>query len=162
MESDASYATIPGGLDAKASHYGQLSYAGGSFENAGDAQISTYVLRGETSASRPTDEVFLDGNNARMTVRTNATWMFDMLVVGRSTNYLSSGFKFTGVVRNASPGPIALVGPVDKSSFGLPDWDADVAVEVSDHTLRIEVTGGTNSPPTIRWVANVRTAEITY
>jgi hypothetical protein len=48
------YATVPGGREAAAAHYGEMAYASGSFASTGDAQTSLYVLRRTTTDAAAT------------------------------------------------------------------------------------------------------------
>lgn len=95
----ATLGTIPGGREAVATSYGQQAYASGSFEHAGDAQGSVFILRGVSSNAVPT-EIYLDGAGRRMTLPRNAAWTFEMMVVARSAAGDVAGYRQAGVVWN--------------------------------------------------------------
>ncbi len=173
------YATISGGSYACATNYGQMAYASGRFTQQGDAQTSLYVLRGITTSTNQT-ELFLDGSSQRMTIPVDATWTFEVLVAARGESY--EGIDFSGYFANAHSASYKLEGVVQRNSapffFGTLDStrleeltktiihesDAvcDVTVEADEtrHALVIKVTGIANE--TIRWVASVRTVEVTF
>jgi hypothetical protein len=152
---------VAGGEGADASHYGQFAQASGKFAIAGDAQSSTYVLRRVVSGATPT-ELLLDGLNQRMTLNTNTTWAFEALVSARSSGGNAAGYKITGLIKTSGANAL-LVGTPSVVVLGedISAWDA---VAVADNTnganLVIRVTG--TAPETIRWVATVRTTEVTY
>jgi hypothetical protein len=166
----ASYATIPGGLGARARSHGQLVHASGSFAaGAGDAQSSTFVLRGTTTGGA-TNELFLDGTGARMLVPSNGVWTFDVLVVASTaTNIQAGGFQAKGVVKHDGTAT-SLVGTNritadDILKSAPPAWNVELTARDAgqEHALVIRVNGGGLGPPqTVRWVAVVRTAEVIF
>ena len=156
-----SYATVPGGRGAAATHYGEMAYASGAFAANGDAQTSVYVLRNISSSTTWT-ELFLDGSSARLGIANGRTVTFDILIVGReSNNGWSAGYRVLGVIRTTG-GTTAIVGSVSKTELGEDDttWDVNVDADNVNHALRIQVRGGAGE--TVRWVATVRTAEVSW
>ena len=160
-EASADFATIPGGKDAVASHYGEMAYAGGSFgdQAEGSAQTSVYVMRNDTTFST-TDELFLNGYSERLTIAPDRTVVFDILLVARSSSDSSIGCIFQGVIENVD-GTTALLAPAGKlcQKGGL-TWDANVVADDVNDALKIEITGGAGT--SVRWVARVHTAEVSY
>ncbi len=153
------YATVPGGYQAAATHHGEMAYASGMFASNGDAQTSVYVLR-STSTTADLTELFLDGSSERLTIANNRTLTFDILVVARSSGGTSAGYNIVGVIEN-SGGNTALIGPPGKiSSEEDPSWDANAVADDTNDALQIRVTGAAGT--TIRWVATVRTVEVSY
>jgi hypothetical protein len=158
----AEASTIPGGKDAKAVSYGQHAYASGSFANSGDAQTSMYVLRGQFFGAA-TNELFLDGQFARMWMPIDSTWAYDILVVARLAGTMSVAWHIRGVIEN-NTGATALDGIALQQKDQLNnDFTGDVFVEANDaaDALVIKVTNG-NAVTPVRWVATVRTAEVTF
>jgi len=151
------YATIPGGSEAAATHYGEMAYAAGAFGARGDAQTSVYVLRGVSSGTTLT-ELFLDGSGQRLTIASERAVTFDILVVGLSNNGESAGYRIIGVIENVG-GTTTVVGTVSTTVLGEDDTSWDVTVDAND-ALRIQVRGGTSD--TVRWVATVRTVEVSW
>jgi hypothetical protein len=157
----ADYATIPGGNRAVASHYGEMAYASGRFATNGDAQSSLYVLRG-ASTSAGLSELFLDGAAARMTIPNNSIWTFDILVAGRtSSGNAGGGYRVVGVIENAG-GVVTFIGTPTVSVLGedVAAWNVVMTADNTNDALTISASGTTGT--TIRWVAVVRTAQVTY
>jgi hypothetical protein len=155
------YATIPGGYQARSSSYGQFAHASGQFQDAGDAQTSVYVCRGTTTNAVQT-ELFLDGLAQRITVPTNSTWALDILVSGRASNGNSAAYQLrcaiknnAGVISFLPGGPGAFVLGEDVAS-----WDATVVTDSPDQAVVVKVAGA--AATSIRWVATVRTVEVTF
>lgn len=151
--------TIPGGQYASATNYGQQAYASGAFANSGDAQTSTYVVRNTTTSATQT-ELYLDGSGALMQLPDNTTWTFDILVTGRSSTGGNSGsWQILGCIEKTS-GTTSIVGGVSVTSIAqtVPTWSVTADADNTDGALVVNVTGDTS---TIRWVATVRTAEVT-
>jgi hypothetical protein len=161
--SDADYATIPGGRNAGARLYGQFAYASGRFADNGDAQTSIYVLR-RTTTSTATNELFLDGASQRLVLPPFSVWAFDILVVGKrgsgSTEY--AGYQIRGAIIRigASANSVAFADPPTKTVLAeaLSAWDANVEADGATGALVIKVSGAGG---TTRWVASVRTVEVT-
>jgi hypothetical protein len=154
------HATVPGGYHATASHYGEMAYASGQFAANGDAQTSVYVLR-NTTTNTTTTELFLDGSSQRITLPVSRTATFDILITGLSSTGLSAGYQVLGVIANIG-GTTVLVNPVMKTVIAedVPAWDVFVQANNTNDALVIFVTGSAST--TIRWVATVRTVEVSY
>jgi len=151
----ASGGTVPGGANASASHYGQQAYASGGFTALGDAQSSLFVARATTTNATAT-ELFLDGVGARMTIPTGQTWAYQLLVSARCTNGNSGGWKFEGLIKNVS-GTTSMVGTPLKTALAKDVTAWDVALSATNSSLVIKGTGDTAK---VRWVASVRTSEV--
>lgn len=154
------YSTVPGGSGAAASRYGQMAYANGIFADLGDAQTSLYVLRNTTTDATPKD-LFLDGLSQRLTIATDRTLTFDILVVARSSGGASAGYHIQGVIENTG-GTTDFVGPAPVATVlaeDIPAWGVVVVADNANDALVIRVTG---SATTVRWVATIRTAEVAW
>jgi hypothetical protein len=156
----ASYGTVPGGAQAAARSFGQLAYASGAFDAGGDAQTSVYVCRGTTTNATQT-ELFLDGAAEQMVVSTNTTWSFDILITGRASGGNSAAYQIRGAIKN-NGGTTSLVGSPSKTVLAedVPAWDASLVADNANAALAVMVTGAAGTD--IRWVASVRTVEVTY
>ncbi len=161
VKTNAAYATIPGGAQAVASSYGQMAYASGMFSDWGDAQSSLYLLR-YTTTNAVTRELFLDGAGERMSVPAGGSWMFQAMIVARSSTGNSAGFRAEGGIKNVG-GTVTLIGTPMVTQVGseitgvaLPQVQAD---NVND-ALVIRATGLANQR--IRWVARVQTTELRF
>jgi len=159
-----SYATVPGGWGAVASHYGEMAHASGWFTHpgAGQAQTSVYVLRRTTTSGAATD-LFLDGDSAtrRLTIAAGRTVTFDILVVARTEAGASAGYHFLGVIENHA-GTTSFIGTPQKTVLGedVASWDANVIADNANNALVIRVIGA--AATTIRWVATARTVEVAW
>ncbi|MCI0533613.1 MAG: hypothetical protein L0Z50_00145 [Verrucomicrobiales bacterium] len=107
IETNAPFAAIAGGLQARASLYGQAAHASGSFSQPGDAQASLYVLRGTTrpwslNAQEPGLNVLLklDGGMRQLRFPPNTAWTFDILIVAEREDGASAGYQIQGVVKS--------------------------------------------------------------
>jgi hypothetical protein len=157
------YATIPGGWGATASLYGQMAHGSGRFSGPdGDAQASRYVLRNETSTATPT-ELYLDGSWRRLSVDSEHAYTFDILIVAQSYGGQSAGYSAQGVIENVA-GTTSLVGTSTITATALGEdnaaWGVVVEADPTNSALIIKVTGATAT--WIRWVASVRTAEVSW
>jgi hypothetical protein len=154
------FATVPGGRSAEASHWGEMAYASGQFQERGDAQTSTYVVRTATADDTPT-ELYLDGVSRQITVADGRTVTFDILVGARSDKGDSAGYSMQGLIESAGSST-AFVGTPTVVVLGedVTAWDASVEADSTDHALVVKVTGAKDT--NIRWVATVRTAEVAW
>jgi hypothetical protein len=150
--------TIPGGFGGSASHYGQLAHASGVFTNSGDAQASQFVLRGISSSTNLT-ELFLDGLSARMTIPNNTVWAFDILVGANSATNTAGGFKASGVIKNSGGNVIMLGGSLNVPAIvsDVASWKVTASADTVNKALAVKVTGDATN---VRWVATVRTSEV--
>jgi hypothetical protein len=169
-EASAPFATIPGGFAARASRYGEMSYASGGFLQPGAfshiadyavAQTSVFVLRNTTTGGGSTVELFLDGSSQRLTIAERRTMSFDILVVCRSADGRSGGYQIRGVIVNYG-GATALVGTPAVDILGADDATWNVWVEADDghDALVIKVSTPKFGSPEVRWVASARTVEV--
>jgi hypothetical protein len=158
---NTNYAAILGGHQGKASLRAQQAHASGRFAADGDAQTSQLVARISTTNATPT-ELRLEGSSVRITIVTDTTWAFHILLVARRTDAdnESAAYEFLGCIdRNGST--TALVGTVQKTVIAedTAAWDADVTADDTNDAMAITVTG--EASKTIRWVAYIRLVEVT-
>lgn len=153
----ADLGTVPGGAGALASSVGQMAYASGSFAAPGDAQGSLYVLRNVTTDASFT-ELFLDGTSSRITVEQNQTKAFDILLVGRSDGGQVGVYTWQGYITRF--GIVTTLSPLFPTVVHEDAAAWNPQVSIGSGTLRLVVAGEVGK--TIRWVANVRTAEVTF
>ena len=145
-----------GGHSAKASHFGEVAYAGGSFSEAGDAQGSFYVLRGTTYNNTPT-ELYLDGGSQRLMV-SDRTMTFDILLAARTAVPWSAGWTAQGVIEGWGAGAVGFVGAPVVTPLGDDIGGLAFNVLAENGALVLKVTGPSDT--TVRWVATVRTSEV--
>ena len=161
ISSKGTNAVVLGGYQAVATHYGQMAFASGRFAANGDAQTSIHVLRGSGS-SGSTNELFLDGTTNRLTIPFDTVWAFDILIAARDGVSSSAGYQIQGVIHSSSIGITAFVGTPTVTVLGetTATWDAFVTADNVNDALVIKVVSP--GATVIRWVATVRTTELTY
>lgn len=142
---------------------GGMAFAEGKFATDGDAQQGLYVLRNSTTNATAT-ELFMNGSSTRVALPNNSVFCFDIFVTGRRTDATggSAGYRFVGVMkRDASAATTALTGSVSKTVIAETNvaWDASVTADTTNGSILIQVTG--EAAKTIRWVAVVKTVEVT-
>lgn len=157
----ATYAAVLGGNECQSILHGQQAHGNGRFAAKGDAQTSRFVARISTTNATPA-EMFLNGSSIRLTIATDTTWAFNIILVARRTDAdnESAAYHFMGCIdRNGTT--TALVGTVTKAVLAedTAAWDADVTADDTNEALVITVTG--EASKTIRWVAYIRTVEVT-
>jgi hypothetical protein len=160
IQPNGEYAAIAGETRAVARCYGQQAFAGGRFTADGDAQTSVYVLRAATEFTTGHVEMFLDGHSQRMAVPPNTTWVFDMLVVGRTTTGASNGVHLRGTIQNQNGSTTLVEDPVKESLALKFSGNVFVEADTAHDALVIKVTAG--PVYSARWVAVVRTVEVTF
>jgi len=142
---------------------GMIAGANGKFATAGDAQEGNYILRALTSNATPA-EMFIDGSAIRLALANNSCYTFSILVTARRTDTTGggAGYRFDGVIRrDATAGTTTLVGTPAKQVLGETNsaWDVVLSADTTNGSIKLMVTG--EAAKTIRWVANVTTAEVT-
>jgi hypothetical protein len=140
---------------------GSLGVAG---PTAGDLSRE-YVLSSQTTDATQT-ELFIDGTggSSRMVLADDSTWRFEIDVVARRTDANDEGaaYKFAGAIdRNTGVATTALIGSVAETidAEDTAAWSVAVDADTTNGSLRIRVTG--EAAKTIRWVAFVRTVQVT-
>ena len=150
--------TVPGGMNAVASHYGQMAYASGQFAAAGDAQTSAYVLRRDGTGTTPR-RLFLNGWSDQITLAVGRTMTFDILITAAADNGQAAAYHYVGGIKRDKAGTTALIGtPVEVMALE-DDTSWTVYIDAHDNALRIRCAGAAYR--TIHWVATVRTVETT-
>lgn len=156
---DSAYSTIPGGNRAKTTHYGEMAYASGSFSSLGDAQASLYVLRRETTSDGIWQDLYLDGSGTLLILSGNRTVTFDVEIAARSSGGESAGYHCWGAFELVG----TITTPLGSSCWahGEDDaaWDVRISVDQTYDALLVQVMGHGES---IRWVAVMRTAEVSW
>jgi len=127
----------------------------------GDNQTSTIVARRQTTNATAT-ELRLGAATARLTIPSNTSWAFSILVTARQVGgTTSAAWKLEGVLKNDA-GTVALVGTVTKTILGkdagASAWDAGAAADNTNKALSLTGTGA--AATTINWVARIELAEI--
>jgi hypothetical protein len=159
----AQQSCVPGGGNAIADKYGQIAWSGCNlFATQGDAQSSWFMLRRATTDATPAD-LFLDGTSLRATIASGKSWMFQIMLVARKDDGLTSIYKSEGLITNVAGTtsmPAAATTTEIFDGITLPATPVVVTADNANDSLNINVTGvaATN----IRWVARVAIVEVNY
>ena len=159
----ATYASVPSGFKAVANHYGQRSHASGAFATDGDAQTSDVIFRGVTTNNTPT-EIFIDGNAVQLTIPSDTTWAFRMLIVARRADAddESAAYQLLGCIdRNSAANTTALVGTVGKTVIAedVGGWDVDATADTTNGALVLTVTA--ENAKTVNWCCKCELVQLT-
>jgi hypothetical protein len=101
-------------------------------------------------------------SSQRLTIGFGRALAFDILIVARSDNAKSSGWRFEGVIENDS-GTVRFIGTPVKTTLGEDDPIWDVGLVADDANDALVIKGFSNSSgDTIRFVATVRTVEVAW
>ena len=95
-----------------------------------------------------------------MTLATNSTWTFDVLVTGRSSSGDSGGFRTNGVIKDVNGTLTLLGGPLSVAT--IHDEIGATVLMSADNTHRALVIKVNGNSATDRWVATVHTTETIY
>lgn len=138
---------------------GQVIFGSGEFAAQSDASRSFYVLRNTTTDATQT-ELFADGSAADISVPSDCTIVFDLLLVARQTDAddVEAGYKLEGVIGN-NAGTTALVGTIGKTVLAedVAGWDVTATADDANDGLNVLVTGAVGDA--VQWVASVNTVK---
>lgn len=161
-------ATIPGGYEAKATRWGELSHAAGMFTNAGDSQHTILIARKLTTDNTANVILLLDNGisgSYKLELPNKTTWTFEIkLSAYNDTDSAGGGWIFKGAIRSDGSGNTAIIGVgVTAESWldtAMSGASADVVANDTTNSLDIRVTG--LSGKNIRWVAVIDISQVCY
>ena len=147
-------------------HTGSLNVADADATfSHGDTGYNTkqYVLYGTTTDGTSDVEIFVGGtSNSRVPVPTDTTMLYTVDVVARRTDATgeSGGWQLKAVADNFSD-TVADVGDVYEILVATDDanWSVDCRADDTSNAIKILCTGAAGK--TIKWVAVVKTMEVT-
>lgn len=150
--------SVSSGLNAYASRHGQSTHASGAFATIGDAQRSDFLAR-KTSTDSSWTELYLDGSSAALTIPSGTAWTYVIHITGLSSTGDVGSYEIKGAVKNIG-GTTSLIGSATVTTLAedIANWDVRVTGDDTGDKLMIEVLGDDDT--TIRWVASVRTTEV--
>ena len=154
------------GSETNANKRGQQTQASGKFATAGDAQGSNLIIRRSvTHANADWYELFLDGASEQLLIPTNTVWTFDILLIGTTVNQGKSwSYKIEGIIERDNANNTTLLASTVTDIYEADDVDFDARVTADDtnEALKIEVQDSSSGNDTVRWVAKVSTAEVSF
>lgn len=180
INASVDYGTITGGLDntvsknfataigrkVAARYYGGVSQASGQIAAQGDAQTSVVVMRGTTTDATVDVNLFADGAVEKVTIPSNTTVGYRVMVVGRNTTDTTSGvYECAGAIKNnagtttfVASGTNADVTCTALTAIGAATVEIGITDSTTD-TMNVEITGIAGK--TILWVARIELVEVT-
>lgn len=140
----------------------QLIFSNGSFSNKGDAQTSLFILRGESFDNSPV-ELYLDGLSAKLILKNNTSYFFNVKLLGRDTSGNTVAMVTDGAAkRGANASTVKLAGNphtkliIDEIGVG----DMKFEVSIMNGSLKFYVVGKNST--NIRWIARVELSELSF
>jgi hypothetical protein len=155
--------TFATGEYAKAAEIGKLARATGRFSADGDAQGGQFILRADTTDATAT---VLTTNNATASTNNQIVAASDTCITFDGTiTAMQNGaqayasWKIEGLLVNDG-GTTTLANSATTVIQNLSSWGMALSADNTNNALAITVTG--EASHNIRWVANIRTTEVTY
>ena len=162
--STADHAAIPGGLFAKADKYGQLVFASWAFDAAGDAQGTVQISLHLEQASHVVNTWYNLLLANHMHIAASTVWTIHCLVTGTTQDAAQQwGYELIGLIERDNANNTTLAGQTKRVIFESDaNYDAQLVADDVNEALVVQVrrTGGIDY--NIRWLATIRTSEITY
>ena len=159
---DAIFSTALG-YRAKAATKGKFAFAVGQFAAQGDAQGGMYILRADTTDATAT---VLTTNNAtaaadnQIVAASDTCITFDGTIVAMQNGAQAfASFRIEGLLVNDG-GTTTLANSATTVIDNQSSWTVAMTADNTNNALAITVTG--EASHNIRWVANIRTSEVTY
>ena len=161
--SSAQYGIVTG-YEAKIEIYGKSAHASGKFAAVGDAQGGQYILRADTTDATAT---VLTTNNStaaatnQIAAPVNDTCItFDGTITAMQNGAQAyASWKIEGLLVNDG-GTTTLANSATTVIQNLSSWGMALSADNTNNALAITCTG--EASHNIRWVANIRTTEVTY
>jgi hypothetical protein len=151
------------GEGAKSAVKGKLAYAGGRFNSIGDAQGGQFILRADTTdatATVLTTNNSTAGSTNQIVAASDTCITFDGTITAMQNGAQAyASWKIEGLLVNDG-GTTTLANSATTVIQNLSSWGMALSADNTNNALAITVTG--EAAHNIRWVANIRTTEVTY
>ena len=161
-EANASH-TFATGEYAKAAEIGKLARATGRFSADGDAQGGQFILRADTTdatATVLTTNNSTAGTTNQIVAASDTCITFDGTITAMQNGAQAyASWKIEGLLVNDG-GTTSLVNSATTVISNADGWGMALSADTGNNALAITVTG--EASHNIRWVANIRTTEVTY
>ena len=151
------------GEGAKSAVKGKLAYAGGRFSSIGDAQGGQFILRADTTDATAT--VLTTNNNTggstnQIVAASDTCITFDGTITAMQNGAQAyASWKIEGLLVNDG-GTTTLANSATTVISNGSSWGMALSADNTNNALAITCTG--EASHNIRWVANIRTTEVTY
>ena len=151
------------GSDGEADIIGKIVFSNGYFSARGDSQAGQYILRADTTDATPTvltTNNSAAGNDDQIIASTDTCITFDGTIVAMQNGAQAfASFKIEGLLVNDG-GTTTLANSATTVIDNQSSWGLALSADNTNNALAITVTG--EASHNIRWVANIRTSEVTY
>ena len=151
------------GSDGKADIIGKIVFSNGIFSARGDSQAGQYILRADTTDATPTvltTNNSAAGNDDQIIAANDTCITFDGTIVAMQNGAQAfASFKIEGLLVNDG-GTTTLANSATTIIDNQSSWGMALSADNTNNALAITVTG--EASHNIRWVANIRTSEVTY
>jgi hypothetical protein len=139
---------------------GAISTAAGKFAAVGDSQLTTHlVYRGTTTNDTATAIYNAGSSSFKWTLAANDSVIVKATVIGRKTGDAGQSASYEVIAAFKRQGATSTIGTtgvtkrVLNEDTGTTDYDATLAVNDTDDTFELKVTGDTGH--TVNWMAHV-------
>jgi hypothetical protein len=151
------------GEGAKSAVKGKLAYAGGAFAAAGDAQGGQFILRADTTdatATVLTTNNSTAGSTNQIVAASDTCITFDGTITAMQNGAQAyASWRIEGLLVNDG-GTTTLANSATTVISNLSSWGMALSADNTNNALAITCTG--EASHNVRWVANIRTTEVTY
>ncbi len=151
------------GSSSSAAIIGKYAYAGGRFAATGDSQGGQFILRADTTDATAT---VLTTNNStaaatnQIVAASDTCITFDGTIVAMQNGADAyASWRIEGLLVNDG-GTTTLANSAITVIYNQSSWGMALTADNTNNALAITVTG--EASHNIRWVANIRTSEVTY
>jgi len=151
------------GASAKSTQIGKISFSNAKFSAVGDSQGGQFILRAATTDATAT---VLTTNNAtaastnQIVAASDTCITFDGTITAMQNGAQAyASWKIEGLLVNDG-GTTTLANSATTVIQNLSSWGMALSADNTNNALAITVTG--EAAHNIRWVANIRTTEVTY
>ena len=157
------YSSFAHGSNSKAAERGKKSFASGQFSAVGDAQGGQFILRVSTTDATPTVLTADNGsglNNSQIIAANDTCITFDGTITAMQNGAQSyASWRIEGLLVNDG-GTTTLANSAITVIQNSSSWGMALSADNTNNALSITGTG--EASHNIRWVANIRTTEVTY
>ena len=155
--------TVATGGKSVAALYGKVAHASGNFSANGDAQGGQFILRADTADATAT---VLTANNStagstnQIVAASDTCITFDGTITAMQNGAQAyASWKIEGLLVNDG-GTTTLANSATTVISNADGWGMALSADNTNNALAITCTG--EASHNIRWVANIRTTEVTY
>ncbi len=151
------------GRGAKAAIVGKFAFANDRFSSNGDAQGGMYILRADTTdatATVLTTDNSTAGSTDQIVAASDTCITFDGTITAMQNGAQAyASWRIEGLLVNDG-GTTTLANSATTVIDNQSDWVMALSADNTNNALAITCTG--EASHNIRWVANIRTTEVTY